>query len=52
MLSRAKPAIETAQSLATAATTVEVKKKSPKLETFVQDRDYLGAITILEVRPY
>lgn len=49
MLSRAKPAIETPESQATAEKAVKSNKKSLKLETFVANRDYIGAITVLEV---
>ncbi|KAJ3121293.1 Intraflagellar transport protein 56 [Nowakowskiella sp. JEL0407] len=44
MLSRAKPAGATASSTATN----EKKKRTPKLEHFIANRDYTGAITLLE----
>jgi intraflagellar transport protein 56 len=42
MLSRAKPAIEPA------IPPQEQKKKMPTLESFIANRDYIGAITLLE----
>ena len=47
MLSRAKPALGP-EGATGAAKSPEVKK-TPRLETFIQDRDYTGAITLLEV---
>ena len=48
MLSRMKPA--TGKSSATVATKdKEKKKKIPKVEELLENRDYTGAITLLEV---
>ncbi|KAJ3393901.1 Intraflagellar transport protein 56 [Entophlyctis sp. JEL0112] len=47
MLSRAKPAISAAPPPASTST-VDKKRKVPKLEHFISARDYTGAITILE----
>jgi len=45
MLSRVKPAVEQSNA------TLNDKKnnKIPKLETFIDNRDYVGALTLLEV---
>jgi hypothetical protein len=45
MLSRAKPALEQEKAPAEH----HERKKAPKLETFIHERDYIGAITLLEV---
>ncbi|KAJ3026995.1 UNVERIFIED_CONTAM: Intraflagellar transport protein 56 [Siphonaria sp. JEL0065] len=47
MLSRAKPAIPATPPTANAST-LDKKRKVPKLEHFIAARDYTGAITILE----
>jgi intraflagellar transport protein 56 len=47
MLSRAKPV---ASSNAASVNTKEKKKSKPELEDFIKERDYTGAITLLEVR--
>ncbi|TPX60346.1 hypothetical protein CcCBS67573_g09009 [Chytriomyces confervae] len=47
MLSRAKPAIAATPPVANAST-LDKKKKVPKLDHFISARDYTGAITILE----
>lgn len=47
MLSRAKPAVApTTQSVDTSAE----KNKTPQLDTFIANRDFLGALTVLEVK--
>ena len=46
ILSRAKPATNSE----TAPSKEKKKKKTPKLEEFLQARDYTGAITLLEVQ--
>jgi len=45
MLSRVKPAVGQSN------VTINDKKNSkiPKLETFIEQRDYVGALTLLEV---
>lgn len=48
MLSRTKPA--TGPGSNTPAKDQKKKKKLPKLEDFLQGRDYTGAITLLEVK--
>jgi intraflagellar transport protein 56 len=48
MLSRAKPAVGPAT--APVPDESQDKKKMPTLETFIANRDYMGAITLLEVR--
>ena len=48
MLSRAKPAIGPGST--TPAKEDKKKKKLPKVEDFLNLRDYTGAITLLEVR--
>ncbi|KAJ3065185.1 Intraflagellar transport protein 56, partial [Podochytrium sp. JEL0797] len=48
MLSRAKPAIPATPPPAANASTLDKKRKVPKLEHFIAARDYTGAITILE----
>ena len=48
ILSRAKPAT----SSETAPGKEKKKKKTPKLEEFLQARDYTGAITLLEVHTH
>jgi hypothetical protein len=45
MLSRAKSALDSEEKEA-----VPEKKQAPKLDNFIRDRDYMGAITLLEVR--
>ena len=45
MLSRAKSALGSEER-----THEEEKKPAPKLDNFIRDRDYMGAITLLEVR--
>ncbi|TPX69710.1 hypothetical protein CcCBS67573_g06776 [Chytriomyces confervae] len=47
MLSRAKPAIAATPPVANAST-LDKKKKVPKLDHFISARDYTGAITMLE----
>ena len=47
MLSRAKPAVGPTP---TAIPDLGVDKKIPRLETFIANRDYTGAITLLEVK--
>ncbi|KAI9357612.1 hypothetical protein DFJ73DRAFT_820409 [Zopfochytrium polystomum] len=47
ILSRAKPAIQP-QTQSVTASTVDKKRKVPKLEHFISSRDYTGAITLLE----
>jgi len=47
MLSRQKPAIGPGST--TPAKENKKKKKLPKLEEFLDGRDYTGAITLLEV---
>lgn len=47
MLSRQKPAIGPGST--TPAKENKKKKKLPKLEEFLEARDYTGAITLLEV---
>ena len=47
MLSRQKPAIGPGSS--TPAKENKKKKKLPKVEEFLENRDYTGAITLLEV---
>ncbi len=47
MLSRTKPA--TGPGAAAAVKEKQSKKKIPKLEDFINQRDYMGAITLLEV---
>ena len=47
MLSRTKPA--NAPPAAAAAKDQKKKKKIPKLEDLLDNRDYTGAITLLEV---
>ena len=46
MLSRAKPAV---QALPSTDGNQDKKQKMPTLDMFVHDRDFLGAITLLEV---
>ncbi|KAJ3093189.1 Intraflagellar transport protein 56 [Quaeritorhiza haematococci] len=48
ILSRAKPAINPANQNALSTSTLDKKSKIPKLETFIANRDYTGAITLLE----
>ncbi|RKO86098.1 hypothetical protein BDK51DRAFT_31932 [Blyttiomyces helicus] len=49
MLSRAKPAVTTAAASAgLSASTLDKKKNAPKLDQFIINRDYTGAITLLE----
>ena len=48
MLSRQKPAIGPGSS--TPAKENKKKKKLPKVEEFLENRDYTGAITLLEVK--
>ena len=50
MLSRAKPAIGPGST--TPAKEDKKKKKLPKVEDFLNMRDYTGAITLLEVRNF
>jgi intraflagellar transport protein 56 len=50
MLSRAKPAIGPGST--TPAKEDKKKKKLPKVEDFLNLRDYTGAITLLEVRHF
>ena len=50
MLSRAKPAVAPTTVVPQSNEAIEAKKKAPKLETFIEKRDYIGAITILEVQ--
>lgn len=45
-LSRSKPAVSTSASIETAKE--KKKKKLPKAEDFFQQRDYIGALTLLE----
>jgi hypothetical protein len=45
MLSRAKSALESEEK-----ESAPEKKSAPKLDNFIRDRDYMGAITLLEVR--
>ena len=45
MLSRAKSAIDSEER-----DSAPEKKPAPKLDNFIRDRDYMGAITLLEVR--
>ena len=45
MLQRQKPA------LGPAPKDTKKKKRLPKLEDFLQSRDYTGAVTLLEVSP-
>lgn len=47
MLSRQKPAIGPGST--TPAKENKKKKKLPKVEEFLENRDYTGAITLLEV---
>lgn len=47
MLSRTKPA--TGPGSSTPAKENKKKKKLPKLDEFLEQRDYTGAITLLEV---
>lgn len=47
MLSRAKPALAPSGPPTQDATE---KKKMPSLDSFIAERDFLGAITLLEVR--
>lgn len=49
MLSRAKPAIGPGST--TPAKENKKKKQVPKVEDFLNMRDYTGAITLLEVNP-
>lgn len=44
MLSRAKSALESEER-----DSIPEKKTAPKLDYFIRDRDYMGAITLLEV---
>lgn len=46
-LSRSKPAVSAAASVETVKE--KKKKKLPKVEDFFQQRDYVGALTLLEV---
>ena len=48
MLSRAKPAINKNESDLLIETQPDPKKQEPKLEKFVEKRDFLGAVTLLE----
>ena len=48
MLSRQKPAI--GPGSATPAKDKQKKKQLPKVEEFLENRDYTGAITLLEVK--
>lgn len=52
ILSRSKPAAGGGPSSSDGAGQLKDKKKKklPKLEEFLQNRDYVGAITLLEVR--
>ena len=50
MLSRQKPAI--GPGSATPAKDKQKKKQLPKVEEFLENRDYTGAITLLEVTDY
>ncbi|KAJ3202153.1 Intraflagellar transport protein 56, partial [Clydaea vesicula] len=47
MLSRAKPAVNPNQPQ-NAAITADKKKSTPKVDTFINNRDYTGAVTLLE----
>lgn len=49
MLSRSKPAVTANPPAPTPATALEKKTKELKLETFIANRDYTGAVTMLEV---
>ncbi|KAJ3279797.1 Intraflagellar transport protein 56 [Borealophlyctis nickersoniae] len=48
MLSRAKPAVNPTPSATASAAAADKKNKVPKLEQFILNRDYTGAITMLE----
>ena len=49
ILSRAKPAINPASNDAeTSAAVLQAQKKIPTLEKFLTDRDYIGAISLLD----
>ena len=50
MLSRAKPAIPSEGDSNAASKAAQESKKTPRLETFIQERDYMGAVTLLEVK--
>ena len=52
MLSRAKAAIETEPHASVGSIAASEKKQAPKLDNFIRDRDYMGAITLLEVNFY
>lgn len=47
MLSRAKPAVSTGTNASSTAN--DKKKKVPRLEDFIANRDFTGASTLLEV---
>ena len=49
ILSRSKPAQSDGAAGGGAAAKEKKKKRLPKLEDFLQTRDYVGAITLLEV---
>ena len=49
MLSRTKPAAGSAANAMPASKQKDKKKKIPKLEELLDNRDYTGAITLLEV---
>jgi len=50
ILSRAKPAADKGAAAAAQAAKEKQAKAVPKLDDFLQARDYTGAITLLEVR--
>lgn len=50
MLSRMKPATGPGANASPVSKQKEKKKEVPKLDDFLDNRDYTGAITLLEVR--
>ena len=49
MLSRTKPAVGPGSQTSTSAKDAKKKRKMPKLEDFLLNRDYTGATSLLEV---
>jgi len=48
MLSRAKPAVNTDSSAPVNSSTIDKKNHVPKVDSFISNRDYTGACTLLE----